>query len=779
MPKAVLSRRVESNRLPHLLRLSYISELARERPGGRLVIKAVVMGVLAAAVIVALLLLVGPSVTSVLWVAIPIVAAAIAVGLTAGLLRRRTAERDRALQQLVAAAEEEARNVETRYGALVRLLPVVVYVCEPHDRASTLYVSPEIKTLLGYSASEWLAENALSTRLVHPKDRERVTTAALEAARTESPFAAEYRMLARDGRVVWVRDESVTVRDESGAALCIQGYLRDVTPERQEEEERGRFFRAEQAAVARAAEERERLRLGQRVTELLGSTVDYDLALNQAAELLVEGMADWCIVDVADESGTLSRRIVVHAEPQGANHAAENAPASETDAVVRRVVNERRPELRPESADAPMGDLPVVSGIQVESYVSVPLLSRRRPLGALTLISAPGGRRFDPDDLTFAQDVARRAALVIDNERLQGEVEHRSDATRVLTHVADGVFLLDRRGVFRLLNPAAEAMTGLDAESVIGRPATEVMPGWEEIASRVPIASSSEEPVDAETVPFETAKGERWFSAVGVNFFGGTVYALRDVTDARRLDELKAEFVATASHELRTPLAAVYGAAQTLRRHDFALDETGRERFISLISDESERLSRIVNDILLANQLDADRLDLETEPFDAGELVERVAEATRMHLPPGATIEVAVSDAPPTVAADREKARQVLVNLVENAIKYSPDGGRILVGAETLESTVRFFVSDKGMGIPEHELERIFDKFYRLDPEMTRGIGGTGLGLYICSELVQRMGGRIWVRSARGEGSEFSFELPLAEGSVQRTVAPELRGVAS
>jgi two-component system phosphate regulon sensor histidine kinase PhoR len=737
---------------------------------------AVVIGVLAAAAIIVVLLLLG---ASVLWVAISVAAVAIAVGVTAALLLRRTAERDRTLRQLVASAEEEARNVETRYGALVRLLPLVAYVCEPHDRASALYVSPGIETLMGYSASEWLAESGLSARLIHPKDRERVTAAAAEAARTESPFADEYRMLARDGRVVWVRDEFVTVRDESGSALCIQGYLRDVTPERHEEEERGRFFRAEQAAIARAAEERERLRLGQRLTELLGSTVDYDAALNQAAELLVEGMADWCVIDVADDAGTLARRSVVHAEPRGANLAAENAPASDPDAVVRRVVNERRPERRPESTDAPPGDLPVVSGIEVESYVCVPLLSRRRALGALTLISAPGGRRFGPEDLTFAQDVARRAALVIDNARLHSEVEQRSDATRVLTHMADGVFLIDRRGIFRLLNPAAEVMTGLDAEAVIGRPASEAIPGWDEVAGRIPIASSLEEPVDAETVPFETAKGERWFSAVGVNFFGGTVYALRDVTDARRLDELKAEFVATASHELRTPLAAVYGAAQTLRRHDFALDETGRERFISLISDESERLSRIVNDILLANQLDADRLDLETEPFDAGELVERVAEAARMHLPPGAQIDVSVPDSPLTVAADRDRARQVLVNLVENAIKYSPDKGRVVVGAEALESTVRFFVSDNGMGIPEHELERIFDKFYRLDPEMTRGIGGTGLGLYICSELVRRMGGRIWALSARGEGSEFSFELPLTEGSVQRAATPELRGVAS
>ena len=274
-----------------------------------------------------------------------------------------------------------------------------------------------------------------------------------------------------------------------------------------------------------------------------------------------------------------------------------------------------------------------------------------------------------------------------------------------------------------------------------------------------------------ETFPLETVRGERWISISGVDFFGGIVYAFRDVTDARRLEELKADFVATASHELRTPLAAVYGAAQTLRRHDFALDEAGRNRFVSLIVDESERLNRIVNEILLANQLDAGRLDLVDEPFDADDLVHRVVESAREHGPPGIRFETLVADSTPPVAADRDRVRQVLVNLVENAIKYSPDGGFIKVGVQPAESSVCFYVRDQGLGIPADEQARIFEKFYRLDPEMTRGIGGTGLGLYICSELLERMDGRIWVESTEGVGSTFSFELPAAEPAAARPAA--------
>jgi signal transduction histidine kinase len=198
-----------------------------------------------------------------------------------------------------------------------------------------------------------------------------------------------------------------------------------------------------------------------------------------------------------------------------------------------------------------------------------------------------------------------------------------------------------------------------------------------------------------------------------------------------------------------------------LRRHDFALDEVGRERFISLIVDESERLGRIVNQILLASQLDVGRVDLVTEAFDAAELLERVAEAARTHTPPHIDIDVAVGEHMSPVAADKDRVRQILVNLVDNAIKYSPGGGRIELGVEAIDGLALFRVIDEGMGIPPEERPRIFEKFYRLDPDMTRGIGGTGLGLYICSELVERMGGRIWVESREENGSAFYFELPV------------------
>jgi signal transduction histidine kinase len=229
----------------------------------------------------------------------------------------------------------------------------------------------------------------------------------------------------------------------------------------------------------------------------------------------------------------------------------------------------------------------------------------------------------------------------------------------------------------------------------------------------------------------------------------------------RELDRLKDEFIAVVSHELRTPLASVYGAAMTLERSE--LDEGRREAMLGIVYRESARLARLVDQVLWASRLGSGHDELTIRPLDAEELTREVVDSARAHLPPGYSL-VFSPDAPlPPVAGDAEKVKQVLFNLVENAVKYSPDGGRIEVRLEPADGHVRFIVRDEGLGIPPAEQRRIFDKFHRLDPNLTRGVSGTGLGLYICSELVRHMNGRIWVRSAEGEGSTFAVELPLAD----------------
>jgi len=274
--------------------------------------------------------------------------------------------------------------------------------------------------------------------------------------------------------------------------------------------------------------------------------------------------------------------------------------------------------------------------------------------------------------------------------------------------------------------------------------------------------------LNAETVPIEVGGNEIWLSVIGVALDDGTVYAFRDVTHERRLEDLRAQFVATISHELRTPLAALHGAALTLREHGRDLKPETQDDLLDMIAVQSRRLADLVEEILVTGQLDAGSLSVVKESFHAEELVRETVAAAQMRLGTEANIDVSIPPVLPKATGDPDRTRQVLLNLLDNAIKYSPTGGSIEIAVAPEDGRLRFVVRDHGLGVPLGEQERIFEKFYRLDPDHRRGIGGSGLGLYISRELVRLMDGRIWAESEPGEGTVLTFELPLAE----RATAP-------
>jgi PAS domain S-box-containing protein len=503
----------------------------------------------------------------------------------------------------------------------------------------------------------------------------------------------------------------------------------------------------------------------------LASSLDVETTLTNVAHLVVPQFADWCAVDVIDEDGAFRRLTVAHRDPAKAEWARrsrdEYPPTVDEAEGTGRVMRTGQaalyrtitPEFLAATARHPT-QLEILNELGMVSAMVVPLKAGGRTVGALQLVSGDPRRLYDDDDLAFAEHIGRRAAAAVDNAFLYRRAEQRAQASLALTFVGDGVFLVDEDGIVRIWNTAAAVITGLSERDVVGHPAAAAIPGWSAIESRVPLALGPGIP-RAETVPIELHGGERWLSISGVAFPGGTAYAFRDLTEERRVERLKSEFVSTISHELRTPLAAIYGAALTLRREEPAL-ESQREGLLDVIAGESERLARIVNDILWASRLESGTLHVAVESCDPHKLAATVVEATKAHLPPNVTIALEVAPDLPAVEADPDKVRQVLTNLVDNAVKYSPDGGAVVVDVGFRDDAVCFSIQDHGLGIPGSELPRIFEKFYRLDPELTRGVGGTGLGLYITRELVRRMNGRVDVESREGEGSTFRVELPIA-----------------
>jgi signal transduction histidine kinase len=430
--------------------------------------------------------------------------------------------------------------------------------------------------------------------------------------------------------------------------------------------------------------------------------------------------------------------------------------------VVTDVANERRLKMQ------------LAKALGARSALVVPIRYEGTPVGTLTFYAVRAVRRFDSVAVAIAELIASEAADVLERARLQDEVrEERERAARVLEHIGDGVFVVDGTGRIRLWNPAIAAVTGLSAAETLGRRPPDVLPGWAAIEPLVPVTSAPAYAAGhAETLPLDLGDRELWISISAVQFPDGTVYALRDLTEERGIEKLKSEFVATVSHELRTPLAAVYGAAMTLRRQDVELDDDHRGRLLAVIAGESDRLARIVEQVLAASQLDSGSIAFAVENCEPGRLALEVVEAARVRAPDDIDITIAPRNDLPAVAADPDMLRQVLANLVENAVKFSPGGGQVSVSLEWHEGRVLFAVRDEGLGIPPREQERIFEKFFRLDPNLTRGVGGTGLGLYISRELVRRMGGRIWVASSEGEGSTFFFELPAVSAEEQAVDEP-------
>jgi two-component system, OmpR family, phosphate regulon sensor histidine kinase PhoR len=522
---------------------------------------------------------------------------------------------------------------------------------------------------------------------------------------------------------------------------------------------RGRESLRESSVRPRRVRELEALVAITRLTSERGSVESIGDAVLDAARPLVG--ADTCVLLLYDEE----RRILVGKAASGMpDESWREFEIEVSDDFNQQLLSRGRPIVVEDIERERQLKMSLARRIGARSALVVPLRHEGRPIGTVTFYVLGAVRSFDDSSIALAELIANEAADLLERARLQEEVlEERERAARVLAHVGDGVFLVDGDGRIRLWNPAAEAITGVRAEQALGRTPEEALPGWRGLAPLVPVASAPASAArHAETVPLELEGGELWLSISAVEFPDGTVYAFRDITEERGVDKLKSDFVATVSHELRTPLAAVYGAAMTLGRPDIEVDAEKRDRLLAVIASESERLARIINEVLAASRLETGTFSLVVESCDAAALAHEVVEAARTHVSDEISIELAAEAGLPPVSADPDMVRQVLANLLENAVKYSPAGGRVHVSLELQEGRVLFAVRDEGLGIPLLEQERIFEKFYRLDPGLTRGVGGTGLGLYISRELVRRMGGRIWVASREREGSTFFFELPLA-----------------
>ena len=408
---------------------------------------------------------------------------------------------------------------------------------------------------------------------------------------------------------------------------------------------------------------------------------------------------------------------------------------------------------------------------KTQAAMMVPVKHEGQVIGVVQVMS--DHVQYAPEQLEMLEALVAQMAASVRNARLREERSRletaeataraiaieREQAAPVLAVVGDGNFLVDRNGRIRLWNRSAERMTECAADVAREKTVGDVFANWATIEAAIPVAEGGTSPRSV-TLPVQIGTRELWLSFVAVRSPYGVVYAFRDLTSERRLEEEKNDFVATVSHELRTPMAAVYGAAETLRsRPDLPADQA--RRLVEMIATQAARLTQITEEVLLTTQLDRGEIAIGHEPVDIARLAIETVETMREQLGESAPLEVDVEPDVGAASGDADRIQQVLVNLLDNAVKYG-GGGPVRVRVDALNGFVRVSVADSGPGVAPAEQPRIFEKFYRSDPQLTHAPGGTGLGLYISRELVVRMGGRLVVQSEPGAGATFTVELPRA-----------------
>jgi PAS domain S-box-containing protein len=544
--------------------------------------------------------------------------------------------------------------------------------------------------------------------------------------------------------VVFFKEERVFTEDD----LELARHLADAT---RGALERSELFEAERAARALA---QQLTRTGRLLTTELDPAAVLDEVVQQAPELV---RADSCAIRVLEDD-----ELVVTAAVGAGADAALGSRSSVSAWLSGDVVQSRAPvALENAGADARLRELDPMLAAGHAAYLGVPLGGPEgSPLGVLAVYcEEPRPWRGEEVEAMLALAASTSAALA-NAELYQRVALEKERSFAILANIADGIVAVDREGQVVLWNEAAEKITGVPASDALGRAPADVL--------QRALESGSDTPQGDRLVSVMRGREEVWLSMTEAvmrdpaGAVAGRIFAFRDISADRLVEQMKSDFVSTVSHELRTPLTSIYGFAETLLRQDVLFGDEERKTFLGYIASESQRLTAIVDALLNVARLDTGDLKVTIAPTDVRDVVDEVVQNVQDGAADVHQFVVDLPEEPLAANADRDKLRQVCSILLDNAVKYSR-GGKVTVGVERKHDTVEVSVADEGIGIPQADQDQIFRKFYRgADAELRIGTGGTGLGLFIARGLVTAMGGRIWVESREGEGSTFAFELPAA-----------------
>ncbi|HEX2111427.1 MAG TPA: PAS domain S-box protein [Gaiellaceae bacterium] len=668
--------------------------------------------------------------------------------------------------------EEDLREAEAKYRTLVEHLPLVTYIDAIDAASSNIYSSPQTEALLGYSPEEWQTDRELFAKVVHPGDRERVLREHARCHETGESLRTEYRLITRDGRVVWVQDEAVVLRDDGGRPLYLQGFLLDVTARKESETVRNRLASIVESSVDAIFS-----------TSTEGVIESWNRGAERMygyapEEIVGESVARLTPPDRLGEVRRILDRVVGRAESVRFETVRIRRDGSPIDVALtvspildsegrvvgasgiqRDITERRRAELALREKTA-----------EVELLQSVAEAANE----ATTFESA---MQFALDRICAYMGWPVGHVYLAEGEILvPTELWHMDDAER---------FREFRAVTARTVFAAGVGLPGRVLESGHGKWVADVS-GDEAFARRrhanraglrgafaFPVLVGREVAAVLEFFSLEPAALDDSLADAMANV-GAQLGRVVERTRAQRalaeqnerlreLDRMKDDFVALVSHELRTPLTSIRGYVELLGSGRTGALGGQQRRYLDVVERNSRRLLRLVDDLLFFSQARARGLELALEPIDARDVARDAVDAAR----PAAEkkqIDLELElDGPAPVEADRARLGQLLDNLLSNAIKFTPEGGRVEVSALREDGEAIVTISDSGLGIPSEDQERVFDGFFRSASATEQAIPGTGLGLAIAQTIAAAHGGSIAVASLAGEGTTFTVRLPARD----------------
>lgn len=603
-----------------------------------------------------------------------------------------------------------------------------------------LFISARIKQMLGYKAHEFISEVSFWANRIHPDDVDRVL-AASEAHRAQKTpyYTAEYRLRCQDGRYIWVLDRAKALRNDAGEAIRMTGSISNINARKQAEADLNQLNQELELRVEErtAAVKESELRF----RSLFESAPDFIYVLNE------QGLITQVNSTVTERSGYADAEMIGQPLIAFLSNDTQSICQSEFAHLLAHGSHRQEMEFICKDGRRLMMDCSctVINNDEEENYILV--LQR---------------------DITQRQkDEQERLELFATLQESERRWQSFLDNVQLL------VVGLDKTGSVEYVNPCCIEQMSCSKDRILGNnwfdlfvPALQKQRSQEVFED---ILNGQDYPNHQNTVV--TGSGDErlisWNTTLLKDTQGnpaGTLSIGEDITERHAVDRMKSEFISVVSHELRTPLTAIHGALDLLATGLIEPQSERGQHVFGLAVENSDRLVKLVNDILELERLESGKIKLHKTSISTKMLTSRIAELLEL-VAERAGIKLAIAQTDVLMLADGDRLIQVLTNLVGNAIKFSEAPATIWIEVEEIPmdagKAVKFVVVDEGRGIPQDKVSTIFERFHQVDASDSRSKGGTGLGLAICRSIVQQHGGNIWVESTLGKGSRFMFTIPV------------------